>query len=96
MNQFTFLAASKERHSDDINFALYDGSKSVNTKYKPASTSSYGGKELERFVIGRITVYRDLQFTSSSLTHLAEVVYAIELARFLWPVYDQQAKGKTV
>jgi len=93
MSLFSFIAASKERYSDDINFAVHDGSKNVNTKYKPESTSSYGGKDFERFVIGKITVYRNLEFTCSGLTHLAEVVYAIELARFLWPVYDQQAKG---
>lgn len=93
MNRFTYLAASKERHSDETNFAIYDGSKNVNTKHKPEAISSYGGKTPEHFVIGGIKVYRDMQFTSSGLTHLAEVVYAIEIARFLWPVYDQQKGG---
>lgn len=88
MSTFTFIAASKEQYSDDINFALHDGFKNVNTKYKPESTSSYGGKDLERFVIGKITVYRNLEFTCSGLTHMAEIVYAVIIARFLWKQLD--------
>lgn len=94
MSNFAFIAASSEKYSDEINFAMHDGSKNVNVRYKPESASSYGGKTNEHFVIGKVSCYRNLEFTGSGLIHLAEVVYAIELAKFLWPILDSQKLNK--
>lgn len=92
MNSFTFIAFSKELHSSNKHFAIHDGSKNVSVKYVPEGSSSYG-KTQEHIIIGRVTVLRDMTFNASAYAHLAEVVYAVEVARFVWPLVDQHVVG---
>ena len=77
MAQFTYICRSGNTHVICI-----DGE---NLTYNEHDASSYATNHGRYIAIGRVYVYQTLYFKlQSEAIHLAEVVRAIEIARFIW------------